>query len=105
LTDNGEIPANLADKYQEAKESTSTKWQVATKIMSSPVAKCMRIDQEETEMAAWVKWQVTKAADQLEHVSLQEYIVWKAWAGWEEGMRLAHRQREIGEAAVRTNHW
>ena len=90
MTDNGEIPANLADKYQEAKESTSTKWQVATKIMLSPIPKYMCINQEET-----------KASDQVEHVSLQESIVWKVCSGWEEGMRLAHRQREIGEAAMR----
>ena len=69
--------------------------------MSSPIAKCMQANQEETETAAWVKRQVTEASDQLEYVPLQESIVWKAWAGWEEGMRLAHRQWEIGEAAAR----
>jgi len=69
--------------------------------MLSPTPKHVWIDQEETEMAAWVKWQVTKASDWLEHISLQESIIWKAWAGWEEGMRLAHRQQEIGEAAMR----
>jgi len=61
----------------------------------------MWINQEETEMAAWVEWQATEASDQLKHISLQESIIQKAWAGWEEGMRLAHRQQEIGEAAVR----
>jgi len=37
----------------------------------------------------------------LEYVSLKESIFRKSWAGWEEGMRLAHRQQEIGEAAAR----
>ena len=52
-------------------------------------------------MAAWVEWQVTEASNQLEYISLQESIIQKSWAGWEEGMRLAHRQWEIGEAAAR----
>ena len=51
--------------------------------MSSPIAKCMQVNQEETEMAAWVEWQVTEASGWLEYVPLQESIVWKAWAGWE----------------------
>ena len=37
----------------------------------------------------------------LEIISLNESIIWKAWVGWEEGLRLAHRQWEIGEATVR----
>jgi len=61
----------------------------------------MWVDQEETETATWIKQQATEASNQLEYVPLQESIVWKAWAGWEEGMRLAHRQQEIGEAATR----
>ena len=69
--------------------------------MLSPVAKCMQVNQEETEMAAWVNWQVTEASGQLEYVPLQESIVRKAWTGWEEGMRLSHRQQEIGKAAMR----
>ena len=64
--------------------------------MSSPTPKCVWIDQEQTETAAWVEWQATEASNQLEHISLQESIVWKAWARWEEGMRLAHREWEIG---------
>jgi len=39
--------------------------------------------------------------DQLELISLQESIVHKALARLEEGNRLAHRQQEIGEAAMR----
>ena len=42
----------------------------------------------------------TKASDQLELVSLKESIIQKAWAGWEEGLRLGHRKWEIGEATV-----
>jgi len=61
----------------------------------------MRVDQEEMDMAAWVEQQATEASAQLEYVSLQESIVRKAWAGWEEGMRLTHRQQAIGEAAAR----
>jgi len=67
----------------------------------SPIAKCMRVDQEETKTATRIDRQATEASNQLEYMPLQESIVWKAWAGWEEGMRLAHRQWEIGEAAVR----
>ena len=52
-------------------------------------------------MAAWIERQATEASDWLEYVPLQECIVRKAWAVWEEGMRLAHRQWEIGKAAVR----
>jgi len=61
----------------------------------------MRVDQEEMDTAAWVKQQATKASDRLKYVSLQESIVRKAWAGWEEGMRLTHRQQAIGEAATK----
>ena len=52
----------------------------------------MWVDQEETDTAAWVEQQATEASAQLEYVSLQESIVRKAWAGWEAGMRLTHRQ-------------
>jgi len=34
-------------------------------------------------------------------MSLKESTIWKAWVGWEEGLRLAHRQQEIGEATTR----
>jgi len=44
---------------------------------------------------------MTEALDQLKVVSLKESIIRKAWARWEEGLRLAHRQWEIGEAAMR----
>ena len=69
--------------------------------MLSPITKHMQVDQEETKTAAWIKRQVTKASDWLEYMSLKESIIWKAWAGWEEGMRLAHRQWEIGKEAAR----
>jgi len=36
----------------------------------------MQVDQEETNMAAWVEQQATEASNQLEYVSLQELIVW-----------------------------
>jgi len=39
--------------------------------------------------------------DQLEIMSLKELIIWKAWAGWEEGLRLSHKQWEIWEAEAR----
>ena len=61
----------------------------------------MWVDQEETDTAAWVKQQVTEASAQLKYISLQESIVRKAWAGWEEGMRLAHRQQAIGKVAAK----
>jgi len=44
----------------------------------------MQAIQEETDIAAWVVQQVTKASNQLEYISLQESIVQKSWAGWEE---------------------
>jgi len=44
---------------------------------------------------------MTKATHWFKNISLKESIVWKAWPGWEEGLRLAHRQQEIGEAATR----
>jgi len=49
----------------------------------------MQVDQEETDTAAWVEWQANEAMNRLEYVSLQELIVRKSWAGWEEDMRLA----------------
>ena len=52
-------------------------------------------------MAAWIEQQMTEASDWLELISLQESIIQKAWARWEEGMRLAHRQWETGEAGMR----
>ena len=69
--------------------------------MSSPTPKCILIEQEEAETVAWIKHKMTKALDQLELISLQESIIQKAWARWEEGLRIAHRQWEIGEAAMR----
>jgi len=44
---------------------------------------------------------MTEALDQLKIVSLQELVIWNAWVRWEEGLRLAYRQWEIGEAAAR----
>jgi len=96
-----EVPANIADNTMRPGRPLAAKRQVDTNTCSSPVAKHMRVDKEETDMAAWVEWQATEATNQLEYVSLQESIIRKSWAGWEEGMRLAHRQQEIGEAAVR----
>src|SRR5882724_13469163 len=95
-----EVPANIADQYHEAGKATGSKRQVDTDTCSSPVAKHMQVDQEETDTAAWVERQATKARNRLEYVSLQESMIRKSWAGWEEGMRLAHRQWEIGEAAA-----
>ena len=99
-TDNGEVPANLEDQYQEAKGSTGTKRWVAAEVMLSPTPKHTWIDQEEDEAAAWIMHKTTEALDWLKYISLKESIIWKAWIGWEEGLRLAHRQ-QIGEAAAR----
>ena len=52
-------------------------------------------------MGTWMEHKMTKASGRLVVMSLKELIIWKAWTGWEEGLRLAHRQREIGEAATR----
>ena len=46
--------------------------------MSSPIPKCMWIDQEETMMAALLELQVTKASEWLEYVSVEESIIQKA---------------------------
>ena len=43
----------------------------------------------------------TEASDWFEVFSLKESMIKKAWAEWEEGLMLAHKQWEIGEAAVR----
>jgi len=56
---------------------------------------------EEDEMGMWMECKMTEALDQLEFISLKESIIRKAWDGWEEGLRLAHRQWEIGEATMR----
>ena len=69
-----EVPANVTDQYHEARKATGSKRQVDTDTCSSPVAKCMWVDQEETNTAAWVRWQATKATNRLEYVSLQESI-------------------------------
>jgi len=73
-----------------------------------PASKCMWVEtqeetdmgtQEETEMGS-LEVRQPKPSDQLELVSLKESIIQKAWAGWEEGLRLGHRKWEIGEATV-----
>jgi len=69
--------------------------------MLSPAPKCVCIDQEETKTAAWIEHKMTEASDQLETSSLKESIIHKAWVRWEEGLRLAHMQQEIGEATAR----
>ena len=56
---------------------------------------------EGDEMGAWMECKVSETLDQLIVISLKELIIWKAWTGWEEGLRLAHRQQEIREAAAR----
>jgi len=62
---------------------------------------CVIDSQEEAETRAWMEHKMTEALDQLEIMSLKELIIWKAWAGWEEGLRLSHKQWEIGEAAAK----
>jgi len=57
--------------------------------------------QEAAEMGAWMEHKITKASDWLKIVTLKELIIRKSLARWEEGLRLAHKQWEIGEAAVR----
>jgi len=74
---------------------------VAAEMVLSPTPKCVWIDQEETKAAAWIKHKMTEALDRLKTISLKDSIIWKAWVGWEEGLRLAHRQQEIGEASTR----
>ena len=48
---------------------------------------------------------MTEASGQLEVMPLKESIIWKAWARWEEGLRLAHRQWEIGEPPQGWKPW
>ena len=57
--------------------------------------------QEEAETEAWMEHKMTKASDWLQVVALKESIIKKAWGRWEDGLRLAHKQRKIGEATVR----
>jgi len=99
--DETEVPANVADYYHVAKDPFGVKQQ-ANDIVSEPMSKCMWVkSQKEAEMMAWMEQKMTKASDELKIVSLKESIIWKAWVRWEEGLRLAHRQQEIGEAAAR----
>jgi|SRR5882724_7024193 len=56
---------------------------------------------EEEKTVAWMEHKTTEASSWLEVISLKESILWKAWAGWEEGLRLARRQQKIGEATTR----
>ena len=49
-----EVPANIADQYHEAGDATCSKRLADMETCSSPVAKCMRVDQEETDMEALV---------------------------------------------------
>ena len=74
---------------------------MAAEVVSSPAPKHTQIDQEEDKAAAWITCKMTEALEWLEYISLKESVIWKAWIGWEEGLRLAHRQQEIGEAAAR----
>ena len=63
---------------------------------------CIQVkSQEEAEMGAWMEHKTTEASDQFKIISLKESILWKAWSRWEEGLRFAHKQQDIGEAAVR----
>ena len=52
-------------------------------------------------MGAWMEHKTTEASDQLKLMSLQESVIHKAWDGWEDGLRLAHKQWQIEEADVR----
>jgi len=56
---------------------------------------------EEDKTGEWTECKMTEASGQLEVVSLKKLLIQKAWAGWEEGLRLAHRQWGIGEATTR----
>ena len=56
---------------------------------------------EKTETMAWMECKMAEAMDQLETISLKESVIWKAWVRCKEGLRLAHWQWEIGEAAAR----
>jgi len=55
---------------------------------------------EEDEMGVWMDCKTTEVSDWFKVISLKESIIWKAWARWEEGLRLAHRQWEIGGATT-----
>ena len=96
-----DVLANIADQYHQAENSIGVKWQ-ATEITLEPMSKHMHVEsQKEAKMGAWMERKMTKASDQLEIITLKGSVIQKAWARWEEGLRLAHRQQEIGEAAAR----
>jgi len=78
-----EVPANVSDRYNEAKSSIGVK-QGAPEIGMEPASKHMQVEipeetdvgtQEETQMGAWMEHKMTKASDWLELVSLQGLIV------------------------------
>ena len=86
----------MVDQHCGAESSDIEAKQLATRIASKPMPKWMWDEtNEEDETGAWMEFKMTKASGQLEVISLKELIIWKAWAGWEEGLRLA--QQAVGE--------
>ena len=47
--------------------------------------------------------QPIEVADEGETISQKEFMIREAWRGWEDSLRMALRQRKIGEAVVRIN--
>ena len=95
------VPAHLADQPEGAESSIRAKWPANVTALR-PMSKQTQLESPgEDEMGTWMECKMTEALGQLEVMSLKESIIGKAWARWEEGLRLAHRQWEIGEAATR----
>jgi len=93
-----EVPANLADQFNQAKLLlVRNGWPLRLEWNLHLNACGLRLRKK----LIWglrkkLRWEpggkTTKASDQLELVSLKESIIQKAWAGWEEGLRLGHRK-------------
>ena len=41
-----------------------------------------------------------KVTEETELISMQESVVWEAWHGWEESLRMANRMQRVGEVAL-----
>jgi len=41
-----------------------------------------------------------KVTEETETISTQELVVWVAWHGWEESLRMAHRLSRVREVAL-----
>src|SRR5882724_8700174 len=41
-----------------------------------------------------------KVMEETELISMKESVVWEAWHGWEESLRMANRMQRVGAVAL-----